>query len=980
MGTIGVTVVRRLALNLAVAAAIFSSNVSALGLGEIQVESALNEPLKAEISLLQLRDLRAAQIRPALANIDDFNLAGISRSRSLDGIEFQVEVGADGAGKILIQSQDPVREPFLSFLMEVNWPNGRLVREYTLLLDPPLIAEQGVPESIQQPIVQKASVEKVFENVDEHVAEKRPEKILVANPAVATTANLKTSADPKNQLYVEVNDTLYSIADANRPTADVSIAQMMLALQRLNPESFPNGNINNLKAGTLMTLPTEAQAKELSKRQALAETKRQWDDWKSGRTAPPEVVKAPEVIEDKINDESTSAPGSEDKQLEVTVQPSQDEAQLKLLAAKPLEQKQDELQPPSVLDEPEAKESALENPPVNEEVQLEQVDNTSTDTAKQTVREQQLEQANKDLEDRLLVTQESVAKVERDNADLSDKLDAIQEQLVAMQRLIELKDQQMAQLQKELLTQVEQNKVVAEDPILSAINYLRNNPTHLGAGTLVLLLILLLLLRSSRKAATKSNLPDASTPSIAVPVATAATAEAVIDSQAIASDQLISTAVSSEQAQTTNEVQESIAQAEAEIQSMIDEVLRARAKEQSEDQVSEVVDQDLISESERAPEPKPEIEIVSQTLSEVVSAEPLDEAKSEQRSLEPDEQPEAAAPDELLSLSDFDDEVVKETGTLAAESSVDAEVVDDELNDSIESMLGELSESTESHEQVVEGGDLKFGEEGVIASFAELNDLDLEQRANQAMSMQPRPVAESDLDFTVTPFDKDAPVERAESEIPAVEMSISTDSKAAISSTIDSSSLDEDDDHSVINLEAEFAAMEAEGQGAVDDELWALAGGKPAEVNEQFDELIVESESESVEESLKSLDELTFLDDSTTEVQSVEASKPEPMEELLEFDVEQSSALDVELDDILGEVDSDIEIVEEFNGQSSTSGEESELFSGTDENETRLDLARAYIDMDDSEAARDILNAISRTGSVAQRAEADALLKMLDKA
>ena len=115
-------------------------------------------------------------------------------------------------------------------------------------------------------------------------------------------------------------------------------------------------------------------------------------------------------------------------------------------------------------------------------------------------------------------------------------------------------------------------------------------------------------------------------------------------------------------------------------------------------------------------------------------------------------------------------------------------------------------------------------------------------------------------------------------------------------------------------------------------------------------------------------------------MQSDKVSKPEPIEELLEFDIEQPSALDAELDDILGEVDSEIEIVEEFNDQSSTIGDESELFSGTDENETRLDLARAYIDMDDSEAARDILTAISRTGSVAQRAEADALLKMLDKA
>ncbi|MEY3038038.1 MAG: FimV protein, partial [Pseudomonadota bacterium] len=784
--------------------------------------------------------------------------------------------------------------------------------------------------------------------------------------------NLKTTADTDKQLYVEVNDTLYSIADTNRPAADVSVAQMMLALQRLNPESFPSGNINNLKAGTLMTLPTEAQAKELSKRQALAETKRQWEEWQTGRTAP-EIVKSEDSVDAKET-QPVSAP------VEEPTQPIQDDAQLKLLAAKPAQQKQEE-NPKEVQAEAPLEESPVDETAVNEVVQSEQVDNVAATSDDQSMREQQLEQANRDLEDRLLVTQESVAKVERDNADLSDKLDAIQEQLVAMQRLIELKDQQMAQLQKELLTQVEQNKLAAEDPIISAINYLRNNPTHLGAGTLVLLLILLLLLRSSRKAATKSNLPDAPAPSVAVPVATAATAEAVIDSQTIASDQMITTAVSPDPAQTKNEVQESIAQAEAEIQSMIDEVLRARAKEQSEEPVTEVVDQDFVSESEREPEPEPELEIVSQAVSEVVSADSLHESEPEQQSSEPERQPEAAPADELLSLSDFDDEGIKETGTLATESSVNAEGLDDELNDSIETMLGELGESIESEEQVVEEQDLKFGEEGVVASFTELNDLDLEQRANQAMSMQPRPAAETDLDFNVTPFDKDAPAERTESEIPVVEMSITTESKAPISSANDSSSVDEDDDHSVINLEAEFAALETEGQGAVDDELWALAGGKPAVSTELVEQPVAESEgAEGIEEPLESLDGLTFLDDSAAEVQSDKVSKPEPIEELLEFDIEQPSALDAELDDILGEVDSEIEIVEEFNDQSSYSGDESELFSGTDENETRLDLARAYIDMDDSESARDILSAISRTGSVAQRAEADALLKMLDKA
>ena len=127
----------------ALAGGIATVNSHALGLGDVKLHTALNQPLVAEIELMQVEDLTRSEILSNLASKSDFALAGVERPQVLNGLQFKTEVSPNGKGVIKITSKDPIQEPFLNFLVEVHWPNGRLLKEYTLLLDPPVAS--GLP-------------------------------------------------------------------------------------------------------------------------------------------------------------------------------------------------------------------------------------------------------------------------------------------------------------------------------------------------------------------------------------------------------------------------------------------------------------------------------------------------------------------------------------------------------------------------------------------------------------------------------------------------------------------------------------------------------------------------------------------------------------------------------------------------------------------------------------------------------------------
>ncbi|WP_376779677.1 type IV pilus assembly protein FimV, partial [Stutzerimonas nitrititolerans] len=134
--------VRNLVLAIAAASALTSEAAFALGLGEVTLKSALNQPLVAEIELLDAKSLAPGEVVPVLASAEDFNRAGVDRQYFLTDLKFTPVLRPDGKSVIQVSSSKPVREPYLNFLVEVIWPSGRLLREYTLLLDPPLYSPE----------------------------------------------------------------------------------------------------------------------------------------------------------------------------------------------------------------------------------------------------------------------------------------------------------------------------------------------------------------------------------------------------------------------------------------------------------------------------------------------------------------------------------------------------------------------------------------------------------------------------------------------------------------------------------------------------------------------------------------------------------------------------------------------------------------------------------------------------------------------
>ena len=216
-----------------------------LGLGRIDVQSVLNQPLAAEIQLLNASEWAANDLKVGLASPDEFERLGVERSIGLFDLEFKaVQRGSN----IVIETitEDAIVEPFLHFVLVLDWPRGRLLKEYTVLLDLP--PTQGVI----QPLMPRAG----FETKPSRAVER-------ANPAtvsVGSTGQLTT-----------IGDTLWDIALATRPDRSISIPQMMMAIQQANPEAFINGNINRLKAGYALKIPSFETAMSISDRLAEAE-------------------------------------------------------------------------------------------------------------------------------------------------------------------------------------------------------------------------------------------------------------------------------------------------------------------------------------------------------------------------------------------------------------------------------------------------------------------------------------------------------------------------------------------------------------------------------------------------------------------------------------------------------------------------------------------------------------------------------------
>lgn len=274
----------KLALALAGMLAAVPVTVFAMGLGEIRLESALNQNLDARIELVSptLNELDTLEVR--LADRAAYERYGLERSAVLQTLRFKVVREGDRA-YVHITSTELVREPFLTFLVEADWAQGRLLREYTVLLDPPVFAQAPAaePAPVQAPAATAEPSVMPYEPAAQPATVEQG-TVLNAQPAMPTEAPQTAPYTAPEGTYgrIQRGETLSEIALAIKPT-DVSLNQMMIALYRENPEAFM-GNINLLKQGSILRVPDAATISAITRVGANAEVKAQIATWRGERS------------------------------------------------------------------------------------------------------------------------------------------------------------------------------------------------------------------------------------------------------------------------------------------------------------------------------------------------------------------------------------------------------------------------------------------------------------------------------------------------------------------------------------------------------------------------------------------------------------------------------------------------------------------------------------------------------------------------
>lgn len=419
----------------------------ALGLGEIKLHSALNQTLDADIELLSVDPAEADGIEVSLASAETFSKVGLRRPAVLMMVNFEVKRRQSGTYYVKATSREPIREPFLDFLVEVEWPSGRVMREYTLLLDPPVSYRAEAPAvtaptttptqpAQAQPMVEPAPVapaqpepspaaapevtaaeeDEEFipppsaipgaaaaptpapEPVPEPMAEAKPEPVEEPAPVAKKPAPAPKPPSSLNYGVVKANDTLWEVALKLRPNRNISVQQMMMALQRANPDAFINNNINLLKKGYVLRIDDPALLTAMSKAEAVRQVARQTREWEDYRAA---VAQKAEQRQPAAGAEVTAGAASATKA----------EPKLKLVAP--------------------------------------------DDKAKEAGSAADGEATGGDADEELMLALESSAAQQKENESLQGRVQELEEQLQDMQKLLTLKNEDLKTLQDQLAKQRE---------------------------------------------------------------------------------------------------------------------------------------------------------------------------------------------------------------------------------------------------------------------------------------------------------------------------------------------------------------------------------------------------------------------------------------------------------------------------------------------------------------------------------------------
>ena len=285
-----------LAAALLACAGLYAPEASALSLGPITVQSALGEPLRAEIDLSQITPAEAESLRASTAAADVFRTQGMEYSSTVSQMRVQLHRRPDGRTVLRLSGNSPVNEPFVDLVIDARWSAGHVTRSYTMLFDPPsaqrspsataMAPALAAPENRSLPSAARRAApmpsnaaDKAGSSADDarSAAPARPER-------TAAPARNRAQADgaARETVQVRPGDTAGSIANARRPQG-VSLDQMLVAMTRANPDAFIQGNVNRLKAGSVLQIPGQEEALTTptgQARQLLAVQSRDFNDFR----------------------------------------------------------------------------------------------------------------------------------------------------------------------------------------------------------------------------------------------------------------------------------------------------------------------------------------------------------------------------------------------------------------------------------------------------------------------------------------------------------------------------------------------------------------------------------------------------------------------------------------------------------------------------------------------------------------------------
>ncbi|MFK0312690.1 FimV/HubP family polar landmark protein [Pseudomonas sp. NPDC090233] len=886
--------IRKLVLAVAAASALSSGMANALGLGELTLKSAQNQPLDAEIELLDVRDLSAAEVAPSLAPPEEFSKAGVAYPTYLEDLTFTPVINPNGKSVLRVTSSQPLPGTVVKFLVQVMWPQGRLLRDYSVLLDQ--AKAQG-----EQP----------------------------------AAANVTPATSSAGSYTTKRRDTLWQIAARNTQGGG-SVQQTMIAIQALNPDAFIGNNINQLKIGQVLRLPDQQQVQSIPQGEANREVAEQYAAWREGRRLGPRA-----------------------RQLDATRRGSAD--------------------------------AAPERIAQGDNLRLVSPGNQAGAGAKA-------------INDKLAVAQESLDTSRRDNDELKSRMTDLQSQLDKLQKLIQLKNDQLARLEAQGAATdtapvaslpgeaapaqpADNAQVPPAEPVVtpapaavdtapetppaaetapaaeqpSALDELLANPVMLGliAGSAFLVLVLLLwLLARKRKAQQEAekhlrmaralseegernpdlDLPPSSFDELEVSAPSVTLSPAVVAASAAA-------AVAAEKPVAPTPVEEStlVVDPNSELLAEVDQSLaRGRLNHAA----------DLL---ETAVAAQPEHDGLRLKLMEVYARQGDHSAFVEQERKLP------GSDDNIAQVSGLKERYPAMLG--AAAVGLGAAALAAELDEQyVQDLLQDQPQTPEAVEPEPEA-------EPAPEAVAEVDPEPL-------VAPEPEPaVDDSDLDsaFDLS-LDDDLPLN--DLEPPVLDDAALAELQEEVEPAVPDAEpqTDADDD-----FEALLAQAQAEPQSVDDLADFDLDIGEPS-LPEAADEAPVDVAAE-----LAAFDSIPEFDPIS------ELELPEDFDLSLSLDDQSPAAKNFasELSDVNAELDKLSQNLESPSLEPHFTAADAALepeplddldfdfFSGSDEVATKLDLARAYIDMGDHQGARDILDEVVKDGDDTQRSEAEEMLSRL---